>query len=164
LDVMVPVRRTPTHRPSPGKGACSKPCSSSRGGPRRANATLLGPSRSGSIRERPQPKALYPPSPTRPAAVERVEASGVTPVLVLRSQESEQGADPMSTDRIAMSKDGYEKLKARLDKMKNEEMPRIAEQIAEARGFGDLSENAEFHAAVEEQGMLQARINDLQNQ
>jgi len=63
-----------------------------------------------------------------------------------------------------MSKEGYEKLKARLDKMKNEDMPRIAEQIAEARGFGDLSENAEFHAAVEAQGMLQARINDLQNQ
>ena len=63
-----------------------------------------------------------------------------------------------------MSKDGYEKLKARLDKMKNDEMARIAEQIAEARGFGDLSENAEFHAAVEAQGMLQARINDLQNQ
>jgi len=70
----------------------------------------------------------------------------------------------MSTDRIPMSKDGYDKLKARLDKMKTEDMPRIAEQIAEARGFGDLSENAEFHAAVEAQGMLQARINDLQNQ
>jgi transcription elongation factor GreA len=47
--------------------------------------------------------------------------------------------------------------------MKNEDMPRIAEQIALARGFGDLSENAEFDAAVEAQGMLQARINDLQN-
>ena len=69
----------------------------------------------------------------------------------------------MSTDRIPMSKDGYEKLKARLDKMKNEDMPRIAEQIAQARGYGDLSENAEFDAAVEAQGMLQARINDLQN-
>ncbi len=69
----------------------------------------------------------------------------------------------MSTDRIPMSKEGYEKLKAQLDKMKNEEMPRIAEQIAEARSFGDLSENAEFDAAVEAQGMLQARINDLQN-
>jgi transcription elongation factor GreA len=43
-------------------------------------------------------------------------------------------------------------------------MPRIAEQIALARGFGDLSENAEFDAAVEAQGMLQARINDLQNE
>ena len=69
----------------------------------------------------------------------------------------------MSTDRIPMSKDGYDKLKAQLDKMKNEDMPRIAEQIAEARGEGDLSENAEFDAAVEAQGMLQARINELQN-
>jgi transcription elongation factor GreA len=69
----------------------------------------------------------------------------------------------MSTDRIPMSKDGYDKLKAQLDKMKNEDMPRIAEQIAQARGYGDLSENAEFDAAVEAQGMLQARINELQD-
>jgi transcription elongation factor GreA len=69
----------------------------------------------------------------------------------------------MSTDRIPMSKEGYDKLKAQLDKMKNEDMVKIAEQIAEARGYGDLSENAEFDAAVEAQGMLQARINDLQN-
>jgi transcription elongation factor GreA len=69
----------------------------------------------------------------------------------------------MPNDRIPMSKEGYEKKKAQLDTMKNDEMPRIAEQIAEARGFGDLSENAEFDAAVEAQGMLQARINDLQN-
>ena len=69
----------------------------------------------------------------------------------------------MSTDRIPMSKEGYEKLKAQLDKFKNEDMPRIAEQIAQARGYGDLSENAEFDAAVEAQGMLQARINELQN-
>jgi len=62
-----------------------------------------------------------------------------------------------------MSKEGYNKLKAQLDKMKHEDMPRIAEQIAQARGYGDLSENAEFDAAVEAQGMLQARINDLQN-
>src|SRR5436305_5008067 len=69
----------------------------------------------------------------------------------------------MSNDRIPMSKEGYEKRKAQLDYMKNEDMPRIAEQIALARGFGDLSENAEFDAAVEAQGMLQARINDLQD-
>jgi transcription elongation factor GreA len=68
----------------------------------------------------------------------------------------------MSNDRIPMSKEGYDKLKAQLDKMKHEDMPKIAEQIAQARGFGDLSENAEFDAAVEAQGMLQARINDLQ--
>lgn len=69
----------------------------------------------------------------------------------------------MSSDRIPMSKEGYDKLRAQLDQMKNEDMPRIAEQIAEARAFGDLSENAEYDAAREAQGMLQARINDLQD-
>ncbi|HWE37523.1 MAG TPA: transcription elongation factor GreA [Isosphaeraceae bacterium] len=69
----------------------------------------------------------------------------------------------MSTDRVPMSKEGYEKRKAELDKMKHEDMPRIAEQIAQARGFGDLSENAEYDAAREAQGMLQAKINDLQD-
>lgn len=69
----------------------------------------------------------------------------------------------MTGDRVPMSKDGYEKLKTQLDKMKNDDMPKIAEQIAEARSFGDLSENAEFDAAVEAQGMLQARIDDLQS-
>jgi transcription elongation factor GreA len=69
----------------------------------------------------------------------------------------------MSNDRIPISKEGYDKLRAQLDRMKNEEMTSIAEQIALARGFGDLSENAEFEAACEAQGMLQAKINDLQN-
>ena len=69
----------------------------------------------------------------------------------------------MSAERIPMSKDGYDKLKAQLDKMKNEDMARIAEAIAQARGYGDLSENAEYDAAREAQGMLQARINDLQD-
>ncbi len=69
----------------------------------------------------------------------------------------------MTADRIPMSKEGYDKLKAQLDLMNNEEMPRIAEAIAEARAFGDLSENAEYDAAREAQGMLQARINELQD-
>ncbi len=68
----------------------------------------------------------------------------------------------MAVERIPMSKSGYEKLKAELDSMKNDKMPIIAEQIAAARDFGDLSENAEFDAACEAQGMLQARINELQ--
>ncbi len=69
----------------------------------------------------------------------------------------------MTADRIPMSKDGYENLKAKLDKMVNEEMPEIAEAIAQARGEGDLSENAEYDAQREKQGMLQARINELQD-
>lgn len=69
----------------------------------------------------------------------------------------------MSSDRVPMSKEGYEKLKAQLDKMQNEDMPRIAQAIAEARAEGDLSENAEYDAQREAQGMLQARINELQD-
>ena len=69
----------------------------------------------------------------------------------------------MSSERIPISKEGYEKLKAQFDKMTNDDMPRIAEAIALARAEGDLSENAEYDAQREAQGMLQARINELQD-
>ena len=70
----------------------------------------------------------------------------------------------MTTDRIPVSKEGYERKKAELDHMKNVEMSRITEQVAEARAFGDLSENAEYHAAREKQGEVQAKINLLEDQ
>src|SRR5882672_3453404 len=67
----------------------------------------------------------------------------------------------MSIERIPMSREGYEKLKADLDRMQNIEMIEITKRVATARAMGDLSENAEYHAAREDQGMLQARINEL---
>ena len=69
----------------------------------------------------------------------------------------------MADDRIPMTKEGYEKKKKELDRMKGPEMIDIAKRIATAREMGDLSENAEYHAAREDQGMLQARINELEN-
>ena len=60
---------------------------------------------------------------------------------------------------IPMSRTGYEKFRAELEQMENVEMPLIAENIAAARAEGDLSENAEYHAQRENQGMLQAKIN-----
>src|SRR6516225_8261822 len=69
----------------------------------------------------------------------------------------------MSNDRIPMSREGYEKLKAELDRMQNVEMIEVAKRIAAARSMGDLSENAEYHAAREDQGMLQARIDALRD-
>src|SRR6202162_231285 len=69
----------------------------------------------------------------------------------------------MSTERIPMSREGYEKLKADLDRMQNLEMIEVAKRIADARALGDLSENAEYHAAREDQGMLQARIDALKD-
>lgn len=69
----------------------------------------------------------------------------------------------MADSSIPMTKEGYEKKKAELDQMKNVQMIEIAKRIAAARDLGDLSENAEYHAAREDQGMLQARINELEN-
>lgn len=67
----------------------------------------------------------------------------------------------MSDDRIPMTRDGYDKLKAELDRLRNVEMVEVTKRVATAREMGDLSENAEYHAAREDQGILQARINDI---
>ena len=59
---------------------------------------------------------------------------------------------------------GLKKLKKELDELKNIKRPKIVEAIAEARGHGDLKENAEYHAAKEEQAKIESRvieINDL---
>ncbi len=69
----------------------------------------------------------------------------------------------MSNERIPMTREGYEKLKADLDRMQHAEMIEIAKRIATAREMGDLSENAEYHAAREDQGHLQARIDHLKD-
>ncbi|OGI64712.1 MAG: transcription elongation factor GreA [Candidatus Muproteobacteria bacterium RBG_16_60_9] len=58
---------------------------------------------------------------------------------------------------------GVEQLKTELSRLKSSDRPRIIQAIAEARAHGDLSENAEYHAAKEQQGMLEARINDLEH-
>jgi transcription elongation factor GreA len=65
--------------------------------------------------------------------------------------------------RVPMTRQGYEKIKAELELMENEQMPEIEKRIAEARAEGDLKENAEYHGARESQGMLQAKINLLKD-
>ena len=59
------------------------------------------------------------------------------------------------------TKEGLEKLKAELKQLESVERPFIIQQIADARDKGDLSENAEYHAAKEEQGLLETRIAKL---
>lgn len=65
------------------------------------------------------------------------------------------------TERIPMTQDGYNKIKAEAEHLENIEMPLIVEKIAAARAEGDLKENAEYHGQRESQGMLQAKINQL---
>jgi transcription elongation factor GreA len=67
------------------------------------------------------------------------------------------------TQKIPMTKDGYEKLKQELDHIIKVERPRNIRDIEEARAHGDISENAEFHAAKDRQGMLDAKKRELQH-
>ena len=67
-----------------------------------------------------------------------------------------------SVEKVPMLAEGYEKLTAELKALR-EERPRIVEAIEEARAHGDLSENAEYHAAKERQGQVEALIGDLED-
>lgn len=65
------------------------------------------------------------------------------------------------SDSIPMTREGYNKIRQEVERMEQEEMPKIVARIAEARAEGDLKENAEYHGARESQGILQAQINEL---
>ncbi|MEK7190999.1 MAG: transcription elongation factor GreA [Pseudomonadota bacterium] len=65
--------------------------------------------------------------------------------------------------KIPITVVGAEKLKLELHRLKTVERPRIIQAIAEARSHGDLSENAEYHAAKEQQGFVEGRIADFES-
>ena len=69
----------------------------------------------------------------------------------------------MAMEKVPMTAEGHEKLIVELQRLKSEERPRIIQAIAEARAHGDLSENAEYHAAKEQQGLNEARVSDFED-
>jgi transcription elongation factor GreA len=68
----------------------------------------------------------------------------------------------MAVQRTPMTRGGFERLKDELDRLKRVDRPAIIKAIAEARAHGDLSENAEYHAAREKQSFVEGRINELE--
>ena len=69
----------------------------------------------------------------------------------------------MSMERVPMTIEGFKFLETELQRLKSEERPRIIQAISEARSHGDLSENAEYHAAKEAQGFNEARVADIED-
>ena len=65
-------------------------------------------------------------------------------------------------DKVPMTKQGFEALQTELHNLKSVERPAVIEAIAEAREHGDLSENAEYHAARERQSFIEGRIQELE--
>ena len=65
--------------------------------------------------------------------------------------------------RVPLTKEGEALIKEKLHNLKFVERPQISEAIAEARAHGDLKENAEYHAAKELQGIIEAKITEMEN-
>ncbi len=65
-------------------------------------------------------------------------------------------------DKTPMTSRGAEALREELNKLKGEDRPRVIQAIAEAREHGDLKENAEYHAAREQQGFIEGRIQEIE--
>ena len=65
-------------------------------------------------------------------------------------------------ERIPITREGYDSLKSELERLKSVERPKNIRAIEEARGHGDLSENAEFEAAKERQGFIEGRVSELE--
>ena len=66
-------------------------------------------------------------------------------------------------EKFPITNKGFEKLETELKLLKSTERPNVIKAIAEARAHGDLSENAEYHAAKEKQSFIEGRIADLEN-
>jgi transcription elongation factor GreA len=69
----------------------------------------------------------------------------------------------MAMEKVPMTIEGYKTLEAELHRLKSVERPRIIQQISDAREHGDLSENAEYHAAKEAHGMNEAKVAELED-
>lgn len=87
-------------------------------------------------------------------------------IFLKHSLQLESGENPhlrrkLTMDRFPITREGYNRLRSELQRLEQEERPQVIEAISDARGHGDISENAEFEAAKERQALVEGKINDL---
>jgi transcription elongation factor GreA len=80
----------------------------------------------------------------------------------IKTRFVDQGGCSSMNQRVPMTPDGYQKLQEELERLIKVERPKNIQAIAEARAHGDLSENAEYHAAKERQSFLEGKIQEIQ--
>src|SRR3954470_17424914 len=106
-------------------------------------------------------RTIIPPPEHDPAQSSRDQA---LPGQRRSNEILTKGTREMATvDKLPMLAEGYEKLQTDVRHLKTVERPAIIDAIEEARGHGDLSENAEYHAAKERQGQVESQIADLED-
>ena len=69
----------------------------------------------------------------------------------------------MATDKVQLTQEGLEELKAELLQLKKGKLPKIIDRVSSARDQGDLSENADYHSAKEEQNFIETRISEIED-
>lgn len=69
----------------------------------------------------------------------------------------------MATDKVQLTKEGLEELKEEVKQLKEEKLPQIIDRVSNAREQGDLSENADYHSAKEEQNFTETRISEIED-
>jgi transcription elongation factor GreA len=106
-----------------------------------------------------RPRGRLSPAKPVPGAPENTLAEqGMSGV----NQSAREFSRNAMTDKVPMTPGGAQKLREELTRLK-EERPKISREIGIAREHGDLSENAEYHAAKERQGLVEARIKDIED-
>jgi len=89
--------------------------------------------------------------------------SFATPEQARRGRVLKRDLNMASAEKVPMLAEGFRKMTDELKRLKSEERPEIVQAIEDARAHGDLSENAEYHAAKERQGQIEAMIADLED-
>ena len=90
-------------------------------------------------------------------------AKKTKPVVEEMDESQDQSLSTSAVKQVELTKEGLEELTRELQELTNVKLPQVIDRVAKAREYGDLSENSEYHSARDEQQLVEARIEEIQN-